>query len=86
MARERLFKGGEFLITDALPEEIFTPEDFTNEHRLIAKSAEEFAVGEVESRSEELEELNPELIKVLIRKAGELGFLSTDIPEIYGRV
>jgi alkylation response protein AidB-like acyl-CoA dehydrogenase len=84
MAKEKLFKGGEFLIMDALPEEIFTPEDFTNEHRLIAKSAEEFAVGEVESRSEELEELNPELIKTLIRKAGELGFLSTDIPEIYG--
>jgi alkylation response protein AidB-like acyl-CoA dehydrogenase len=84
MAELKLFKGGEFLITDALPEEIFTPEDFSNEHRLICKSAEEFAVGEVESRSEELEELNPELIKVLIRKAGELGFLSTDIPEIYG--
>jgi alkylation response protein AidB-like acyl-CoA dehydrogenase len=84
MAKERLFKGGEFLIADALPEEIFTPEDFTNEHRLIAKSAEEFAVGEVDSRREELEELNPELIKTLIRKAGELGFLSTDIPEIYG--
>jgi alkylation response protein AidB-like acyl-CoA dehydrogenase len=84
MAKERLFKGGEFLIRDALPEEIFTPEDFTNEHRLIAKSAEEFAVGEVESRREELEELNPDLIKTLISKAGELGFLSTDIPEIYG--
>jgi len=84
MAKERLFKGGEFLITDALPEEIFTPEDFSNEHRLIAKSADEFALGEVESRREELEELNPELIKTLIRKAGELGFLSTDIPEIYG--
>jgi alkylation response protein AidB-like acyl-CoA dehydrogenase len=84
MAKERLFKGGEFLITDALPEEIFTPEDFTKEHQLIAKSAEEFVVGEVESRRDELEELNPELIKTLIRKAGELGFLSTDIPEIYG--
>ena len=32
MAKERLFKGGEFLIADALPEEVFTPEDFTNEH------------------------------------------------------
>ncbi len=84
MTKEKLFKGGEFLITDALPEEVFTPEDFTKEHQLIIKSAEEFAVGEVESRSEELEELNPELIKTLIRKAGELGFLSTDIPEIYG--
>jgi len=72
------------LITDALPEEIFTPEDFTNEHRLIGKSAEEFALGEIDPRREELEELNPELIESLLRKAGELGFLSTDIAEIYG--
>jgi alkylation response protein AidB-like acyl-CoA dehydrogenase len=84
MAKEKLFNGGEFLITDALPEEIFTPEDFTNEHRLIGKSAEEFALGEIEPRREELEELNPELIKTMLRKAGELGFLSADIPEIYG--
>jgi len=84
MAKEKLFKGGEFLITDALPEEIFTPEDFTNEHRLIGKSAEEFALGEIDPRGEELEELNPELIESLLRKAGELGFLSTDIAEIYG--
>lgn len=84
MAELKLFKGGEFLITDALPEEIFTPEDFTKEHRLIGKSAEEFALGEIEPRREELEELNPDLIKTLLRKAGELGFLSTDIPEIYG--
>jgi len=84
MAELKLFKGGEFLITDALPEEVFTPEDFSKEHRLIGKSAEEFAVGEIEPRREELEELNPELIKILLRKAGELGFLSTDIPEIYG--
>jgi alkylation response protein AidB-like acyl-CoA dehydrogenase len=84
MAELKLFKGGEFLITDALPEEIFTPEDFSKEHRLIGKSAEEFAVGEIDPRREELEELNPELIKAILRKAGELGFLSADIPEIYG--
>lgn len=84
MAKPKLFRGGEFLITDALPEEVFTPEDFTNEHRLIGKSAEEFGLGEIEPRREELEELDPELVKSLLRKAGELGFLSTDIPEIFG--
>jgi len=84
MAKPKLFKGGEFLITDALPEEVFTPEDFTKEHRLIGKSAEEFGLGEIEPKRKELEELNPELVKSLLRKAGELGFLSTDIPEIYG--
>ena len=84
MKKEKLFKGGEFLITDAQPEEVFTPEDFDQEQRLVAQSAGEFGEGEVASRRDELEELNPELIKELLRKAGELGFLSTDIPEIYG--
>ncbi|MDY7037450.1 MAG: acyl-CoA dehydrogenase family protein, partial [Thermodesulfobacteriota bacterium] len=84
MAKEKLFKGGEFLITDALPDEVFTPEDFTKEHQLIAESAYEFGMGEVASRRDELEELNPELVRRLLRKAGELGFLSADMPEIYG--
>ena len=83
MAKEKLFKGGEFLITDALPEEVFTPEDFSKDQRLIGKSAEEFGVGELLPIRDELEELNPDLLKSLIRKAGELGFLGADMPEIY---
>jgi len=84
VAKGKLFKGGEFLITDAQPEDIFTPEDFDQEQRLVAQSAWDFGQGEVASRRDELEELNPELIKELLRKAGDLGFLSTDIPETYG--
>jgi alkylation response protein AidB-like acyl-CoA dehydrogenase len=84
MAKEKLFKGGEFLITDALPEDVFTPEDFTNEQRLIGKSAEEFGLGELAPIRDELAELNGELLTSLLRKAGELGLLSTDMPEIYG--
>ena len=84
MTELKLFKGGEFLITDALPEEIFTPEDFTKEHRLIGKSAEEFGLGELAPIRDELEELNPDLLRSLIKKAGELGFLGADMPEIYG--
>ena len=84
MAKEKLFKGGEFLITDALPDEVFTPEDFDKEHQLIAQSAEEFGLKELEPKREELEQLNPELVKTLLRKAGELGFLGADMPEIYG--
>ena len=83
MAKEKLFNGGEFLITDASPEEVYTPEDFSKEQRLIAQSAEEFGVGEVASRREELEELNSELVKELLVKAGELGFLGVDMPEIF---
>jgi alkylation response protein AidB-like acyl-CoA dehydrogenase len=83
MADTKLFKGGEFLLVDASPEEVFTPEDFNKEQILIAKSAEEFGVGELLSRREEIEELNPDLLKDLIKKAGELGFLGADMPEVY---
>ena len=81
MSKERLFKGGEFLITDALPDEVFTPEDFTRDQRLIAKSAEEFYLGELAPKKEEIEVLNPELSKTLMKKLGELGFLGADMPE-----
>ncbi len=84
MAGEKLFKGGEFLIVDALPEEIFTPEDFNKEQQMIAKSAEEFGIGEIAAKSDDLVELNPELIRSLLKKAGDLGFLGADMPEIYG--
>lgn len=84
MAKVTLYKGGEFLLKDAMPEEVFTPEDFTKEQRMVAKSAEEFGLGEVASKRDELEALNPDLVKNILRKAGELGFLSADIPEIYG--
>ena len=84
MAGEKLFKGGEFLIVDALPEEIFTPEDFNKEQQMIAKSAEEFGIGEIVAKSDDLVELNPELVRSLLKKAGDLGFLGADMPEIYG--
>lgn len=84
MANLKLFKGGEFLITEALPEEVFTPEDFTKEHRLIGQSAEEFGVGELVPNREDLtDSLNPDLVRSLLVKAGELGFLGADMPEEY---
>jgi alkylation response protein AidB-like acyl-CoA dehydrogenase len=83
MADTKLFKGGEFLLIDASPDEVFTPEDFDKEQILIAKSAEEFGVGELLSRREEIEELNPDLLRGLIKQAGDLGFIGADVPEIY---
>jgi alkylation response protein AidB-like acyl-CoA dehydrogenase len=84
VATEKLFEGGEFLITDALPNEVFTPEDFNKEQQMIARSAEEFGVRQVDAVADELEDLNPELVKQLLRDAAELGFLGADVPEIYG--
>ncbi len=81
---EDIVKGGSFLIEDIRPDQVFTPEDFDEEQRLVGKSAEEFAQGEVLPQADELEALNYDLIRSLMARAGELGLLSGDIPEVYG--
>ena len=84
MADRKIFKGGEFLITDLDPGDVFTPEDFTDEHKMIYETARDFVAKEIEPNIDKLEEKNPELVLELLRKAGELGLLGTDIPEEYG--
>lgn len=77
-------KGGSFLIEDTKPEEIFTPEDFNEQHNMIADTTKDFVEKEVMPNVEKLEELNYEISTGLLRKAGEIGLLSVDIPEEYG--
>ena len=82
---EKIYKkGGGFLISETPPEEIFAPEDFSEEHKMIAKTAEDFMVKEVLPKTEEIEKQNFDAQRELMRKAGELGLLSADIPEKYG--
>jgi len=77
-------KGGSFLIEAMQADEIFTPEDFTQEQRSTAKTATEFATNEVLPVVAEIEEKNFTVTKGLMRKAGELGLLAVDVPEAYG--
>ena len=84
MAERKIFTGGEFLITDAAPEDVFTPEDFTDEHKMIYETAKDFVTKEVEPNIDRLEEKDHDLVLNILAKAGELGLLSTDIPEEYG--
>jgi len=84
MAEKKVFVGGDFLITDATPEEGFTPEDFTEEHRMIMDMAKDFVVKEIHPNIDQLEEKDEALTLSLLAKAGELGLLGTDIPEEYG--
>ncbi len=77
-------KGGSFLIEDSKPEEVFTPEDFSEQHRMIAETTRDFVDNEVMPNVDKLEELNYDLSVRLLRKAGEIGLLSVDIPEEYG--
>ena len=76
--------GGSFLLEDALPSEIFTPEDFSEEHIHIAKTATEFSLNEVLPAADDIEAKKFEVTKRLLRKAGELGLLAVDVPEAYG--
>jgi len=84
MGNERIFAGGEFLITDAAPEEVFTPEDFTDEHKMILETAKGFIEKEIQPIVDKLEEKDHDLVLSLLAKAGELGLLGTDVPEEYG--
>jgi len=76
--------GGSFLIEDRQPEEVFTPEDFTDEHRQIAQTTEEFALKEIVPNIEKIEHKDFSVSRDLIKKASELGLTSVDIPEEYG--
>jgi alkylation response protein AidB-like acyl-CoA dehydrogenase len=76
--------GGSFLLETRRPEEVFTPEDFTEQHQLIGQTAEEFAVNEIVPNIEKIEHKDFSVTRDLLKKAGELGLSSAEIPEAYG--
>ena len=84
MADRKIFAGGEFLITGVAPEDVFTPEDFSDEHKMIFETARGFVSKEVQPNIDRLEEKDHDLLLELLAKAGELGLLGTDVPEEYG--
>jgi alkylation response protein AidB-like acyl-CoA dehydrogenase len=84
MEESKFVNGGAFLIESISPPEVFTPEEFSEEQRLIAKAVTEFVVGELQPATDDIEEKKEGLLSSLVKKAGELGFLSADIPEEYG--
>src|SRR5690349_22342571 len=76
--------GGSFLLETRQPNDIFTPEDFTEQHQLIAQTAEEFATKEIVPNIEKLEQKEFRINRELLKKAGELGLSGVDVPEEYG--
>src|SRR5512136_165604 len=81
---EEFVKGGAFLIESISPQAIFTPEEFSEEQRLIGQAATEFVVGEIQPQLDDIETQKEGLLPSLVKKAGELGLLSGDITEEYG--
>ena len=76
--------GGSFLLENRTPEEVFTPEDLTEEHKHIAATAAQFAREEIVPATQELEAKAPGKLRAVMQKAAGLGFTSVDIPEAYG--
>ena len=83
--KDLLGKGGKFLVLTALETNIFCREKFSEEQRMIASSAEDFAKEQLKPISEKLNTvLDEELTRKIFREVGELGFLGVDVPEKFG--
>src|SRR5260370_10695180 len=84
LEQKEIFKGGSFLIEDRTADEVFTPEDFNEEHRMIAETTRQFVDAEVVPRIDELENKDWKLARELIKQAADLGLIGAGIPEEYG--
>src|SRR5580700_10539261 len=77
-------QGGSFLLAASTPEEIFSPEDFTEEHRASARTTEEFWNKEVAPNVEAIQHQEPGLAISILRKSGQLGLTGVILPEKFG--
>ncbi|MCM3195408.1 acyl-CoA dehydrogenase family protein [Priestia megaterium] len=77
-------KGGSFLLKKTSAQHVYTPEDLTDEHRMIAQTAKQFIEKEVDPYHNEIEQQDFNKVVELMHKAGELGLLAHSIPETYG--
>ena len=84
MTEKTIRKGGSFLIEDVPVEDVFTPEDFREEHEMIIKTTERFIKNEVAPNIQILEQKDWDLSRKLMLQAGGLGLLGVDIDEEYG--
>ena len=79
-----VLKGGEWIIRESKPEDIFIPEDFNEEQKMILEMCTSFVASEVLPNIERIDQLEPGLMPSLMDKAGGQGLLGISIPEEYG--
>ncbi len=83
--QKKAIKGGEFLIRETEASEIFIPEEWNEEQRMIATTCKDFLKQEVYTRLDEIDsQKDPKLMPSILDKAGELGLLGTSVPQEYG--
>jgi alkylation response protein AidB-like acyl-CoA dehydrogenase len=76
--------GGSFLLEERQTADVFTPEDFSEQQRMIGQTTEEFAVNEILPQAEKIEHKDYSISRALLKKAGDLGLSGVEIPEAYG--
>ncbi len=84
MEDKNLLRGGQFLVKETKCEDVFTPEDFTEEQQMMKEAVMEFNDREIIAYRERFEKKDYALTEEVMRKAGELGFLGVAVPETYG--
>ncbi|MFZ0471383.1 MAG: acyl-CoA dehydrogenase family protein, partial [Bacteroidales bacterium] len=84
MEKSNTLKSGEFLIKEIEAKDIFIPEEFDEEQKMIAQTCNDFLQAEVYPNLEQVEKSDRELMKNILKKSGELGLLGISIPEEYG--
>lgn len=84
MEERKVLKSGEFLVSDIKAKDIFIPEEFNEEQRMIAQTCRDFLEAEVYPRMADLEKGDRVLMKQILKKAGELGLMGISVPEEFG--
>ena len=76
--------GGSFLLEERQTADVFTPEDFSDQQKMIGQTTSEFAVNEILPQAEKIEHKDYSISRDLLKKAGDLGLSGVEIPEAYG--
>lgn len=79
-----MIKGGSFLLEDSSWKDVYTPEDFSEEHQLIGEMTNDFVRNSVMPHLDSMEKHDFKKVLELMKQAGELGLLSADVPEMFG--
>ena len=84
MEVKEILRGGQFLVKESEFDSVFTPEDFSEEQRMMKEAVKEFNEREVIAKRDRFEAKDYALTEAVMRKAGEMGFLGVSISEAYG--
>ena len=84
VANKSALKGGEFLVRSTHAQDVFIPEEFSEEQKMMAEACADFIKTEIDPHIERMDSMEDGFMASLLTKAGELGLLAVTIPEEYG--